>query len=161
MSRSSGLGTVVKLLLFVAVVYFAVTEGLPWARRQFGGGRAPIGAEDAGGGDAGHCVALASEAGQALGQQIRRFRNPPYDLAAWDDATAAVDGRVAEAESACGCPRESCERAAAALAEVRDLVASVDGVVRGDPTAFRNPGSQQERIDDLIAEARDLARQGR
>lgn len=161
---SGGIAGIVKILVVLVIVYFAVTEGWPWLRDELrlGGGDAETsGGEPGGSGDGGHCVALASRASEALGGEIRRFRQPPYDLDAWGAAVAAVEERTYEADVACSCPLESCQTAAAALVELRDLTGAVDSVIRGDPTAFRNPARQQERIDELLAQARGLAHEGR
>jgi hypothetical protein len=160
--HSGGLAGILKVLALVVIAYFAVTEGWPWLREELKQGRgAGGGGEQSFGGDGGRCVDLAAEASAALGEQIHRFRQPPYDLAAWGSAVAAVEERASRAETVCTCPLESCQTAAAALTELRDLLGAVDSVIRGDPTAFRNPARQQERIDDLLAQARDAARDGR
>jgi hypothetical protein len=167
-SGSGGLVGILKVLALLVLAYFAVTEGWPWLRDQFGlGGSRSVASEegDAGGGEGeeggGRCVALATRASEALGAEIRNFRQPPYDLDAWGAAVAGLEDRAAAAETACGCPAESCETATAALVELRELVAAVDGVIRGEATSFRNPARSQDRIDDLLDRARDLAREGR
>lgn len=168
--RSGGLAGIVKVLALVVIAYFAVTEGWPWLREKLkqwqgeGSGGAQAGGDGAGAGvgdGGGRCVDLAAAASTALGEQIRRFRQPPYDLAAWSSAVGTVEERASRAETACTCPRESCQTAATALTELRDLLGGVDAVIRGDPSAFRNPARQQERIDELLDQARDAARDGR
>lgn len=156
----------VKVLVILVVAYFAVTEGWPWLRDELGlvpkGSAEDAGdSVDAGGAGGGRCVALATQASESLGAEIRRFRQPPYDLDAWSAALAGVEDRTAAAETACSCAEESCQTATAALSELRELVNAVDGVIRGEATSFRNPARAQERIDDLLNRARDLARQGR
>lgn len=163
MASSNPLGGIVKLLVVAVLLWFAVTEGWPWLKRELDrmGHRSPAAEVEEGAGEGTECVIAAGRASEALGETLRRFRTPPYDLGAWENATTALEDRIWTAESACGCALDSCGRASEALAELRDLVHSVDGVVRGDATAFRNPARQQERIDELLDQARDLARQGR
>lgn len=163
MSSSQGLVGLVKILVWVVVIYFAVTAGWPWLQRQLGsrgGGETAAVAGAAADGETGRCVGLARQASESFGAELRRFRQPPYDLTAWANALAGVEERIWQAESACSCPGEACGRAEAALAELRDMTSRVDGVIRGDATSFRNPARQQERIDELLDEADALARAG-
>ena len=159
------LAGLVKILLLAVLVYFGVTAGWPWLRNQLDRkSGAPAAMEDdveTSGGRGSRCVDLALAASTALGDQFRRFRQPPYDLDAWGSALAASEERIGTADTACGCSLKSCTTAAAALGDLRSLLASVDSVIRGDPSAFRNPAREQERIDDLLGQARDLARNGR
>ena len=164
----SNLAGIVKVLVLVVLVYVGVTEGWPWLRdrldRQGGAADTTETTEEGvetGGGAGSRCVDLAAEASTALGDQLHRFRQPPYDLDAWVSAAAATRERIAAADAACACSLESCATAAAALGELHGLLDAVDSVIRGEPTAFRNPARQQERIDDLLGQARDLARDGR
>ena len=166
MARSEGnLAGLLKALALVVVVYFAVTEGWPWLRDQLDRKPTPPTAagDDAAtsSGPGSRCVDLALEASNDWADQLRRFRQPPYDLDAWGAALAATEERIATADAACACPLESCSAAAAALGELRGLLSAVDSVVRGEPSAFRNPAREQERIDDLLGQARDLANDGR
>ena len=166
MARGGGnLAGLLKVLALVVVVYFAATEGWPWLRDQLDRKPSPpAAAEDdvaTSSGRGSRCVDRALEASTNWADQLRRFRQPPYDLDAWGAALGATDDRIATADAACACPLESCTAATAALGELRGLLSSVDSVVRGEPSAFRNPARDQERIDDLLGQARDLANDGR
>lgn len=165
--RSNPLAGLLRLLVVLAVAYFAITEGWPWLRDELGlrpnHGTASSQAAAGDSGDtaeAERCVQRAAAASSALSGALRSFRTPPYDQAAWGAASLDLADSLGAAESACLCGAPACGKAGEAVAVLRDLFSRVDAVVRGTSADVANTGRMRARADDLLAEARRLAAGG-
>ncbi len=151
------MGRIVTLIVVLAVVYFAYTQGLPVLKQRLGlepqedvGGSIPVGEA--------RCVETAGRANRTLGQQVRQFARPPADSEMWSISYQQITGDIGAAEAACaGCLSEACRKATAAVSEMRSLAMQIDDTVRGDLGGMSNPATKQERINRLLDEARSLA----
>lgn len=144
----------VKLAVLVVVLYFGVTQVVPWVKEELGIGVA----RDFSGGGGGGCVAVAEAASRDFGSGIRQFSRPPIDVESWDRVERQLSGSIYEAESACSCPEESCEKAREALDELRSILYDFDAGFRGQQPVPLNAARQMQRIDALLAEAGNLER---
>lgn len=147
----------IKLAIVIGIVYLVVTQAKPFVERvtEVGDGlsrRSP-------GVSQGHCLRTADGASESFGREMRNFAKPPFDLDEWDRFLEDWKGQLYEAESACSCPRSSCQRASEALAALSDLVEDFDNSLRGGPPASR-VADRMDRVNRLLKRARDLDRQG-
>jgi hypothetical protein len=147
---------VVKLLVVVVVLYFGVTQGLPWIRQRVEGvtqdkveGRPDpsLDADD-------YCVRLAHQASAFVGQELRVLAPPPAENSGWVNAADDIERYVREAENACSCPEDACEVAGEALSQIRSLVADANDVLHGDTALVLDFARRQEEIDALLEQAR-------
>src|SRR6266550_584895 len=76
------------------------------------------------------CPGAASRASEAWGGGLNRFVNPPYDLNAWSDFKSTVESKISAAESECSCSSESCDKARAAMRDLRSLMSDLDIAIR-------------------------------
>lgn len=169
--RKSPMVSVLKLVVVLALVYLAVTQGWPWLREQLdrhgtvGGrsSRAGVAAEadDPGREEAARCLDRAEAASSGLAAGIRGFQRPPYDVAAWSALSLDIADSLGQADNACLCGTPSCREAAAAVAKLRELHSLVDSMIRGEPVASRNPGTLRQAADDRLDAAREHFRAGR
>ena len=91
------------------------------------------------------CAAAAARASETWGSGLHRFANPPYDIAAWSDFKATVDGQITEAEK--------CESVQAPMRDLRALVAECDTAIRNGTPPPSDFVQRQEAIDNAIAAA--------
>ncbi len=96
----------------------------------------------------------------AFGAGIRPFVRPPIDVYEWDTANLQIESRISEAESACLCFEQSCDKANEALSVLSDLLSDLDAGFRGDSPLPLNGARDQNRVDALLSEAEDLANDG-
>jgi hypothetical protein len=151
---------IVRWLVVALLLFFGITEGLPWIRGWVEGitedkvtGR-PTGVID----DASMCVHLAHRVSAFAGQEIGRVTTPPTDSPAWVEATYEIRDRIGDADRACTCPSSACDKARQALAELRGLVDDVDRLIGGDARLVGTLARRQEQIDVLLEQARALSR---
>jgi hypothetical protein len=147
---------IIKLIIVVAVVYFIWKVGLPWIQQQTGRGSSSTHAAAQSG-----CPAAAARASEAWGSGLHNFVNPPYDLAAWSSFHDSVESKISAAESECSCGSQSCEKARAAMHDLRALSSDADSAIRGGTPPPSDLVQRQEAIDKQIDEAADLARAGK
>lgn len=161
-ARKSPIVGLIQLLAVVALVWFGVSAGWPWLRKQLDrhSGAPPAaqsdGGEGAGASEAGRCLDRAEAASDSLAGILRSFRRPPYDQAAWSAASLDLAGQFGEADSACLCGHPACREAAAAVSTLREELSMADGMVRGESGG--NLAVLRERSDEHLDRARDLLR---
>jgi hypothetical protein len=145
---------IVKLLVFLVVVYLAYSVGLPWIKGLLGSSSGTLR------GDAGEealCVGAAERAVDAFGERLSRF-SPPIDADAWEAAVSRSRDEIAEAERGCGCAYEACREASRALSSLEDMVTDYDGSVRDGRGIPANGARRLEGLYDTLERARTLAR---
>jgi hypothetical protein len=152
------LSRLVSFAVVMALVYFALTRGLPWIREQIAPTARSYEAAD---GDtaapAGACIESVARANDSLGQLVRRFGTGPVDADEWSTNSWAIESELRDAEMTCTCLSEACRKAAEAASELRTMYSQFDAMARGTATGYGNPARNQERVFDLLDEARSLA----
>lgn len=152
------LSKLVSFAVVIAVVYFALTRGLPWIREQIAPTARSYQAAD---GDAADptwtCIESVAQANDSLSQLVRRFSIGPTDVDEWSTAAWDVEAEIRDAEMTCSCPTEACNKAAEAAGELSTMYSQFDATARGTATTYGNPARNQERVFDLLDEARSLA----
>jgi len=148
------LGRLLAIAILAVVVYYALTQGLPWLKTAMGSG--------AGGSDedseSSYCVAQANAASDAITDELIPNARPPVDSGVWGTALVRVGGALAAAENACSCPTAACAKGSDAVYELRTMFDEFDDIARGNPMGIGNPARRQERVYELLNEARALAR---
>jgi len=148
---------IVKLVIIVAILYFAWTKGLPKLKSMGGSGAAT----SATGNSSTSCPDFAAKASEAWGSGLSRFVNPPYDVGAWQSFRSSVQSRIDEAKDSCRCSEPACAKTLEAMTSLESLIGSVDGAIRGGGPMPQDAPQQQEQIDQTIDAARELARGGK
>ena len=145
----------IKLAVFAVVGYFGVTMFVPWMEKELRGG----GGRDVGTGveGSGQCVAVAEAASRDFGDGIRQFSRPPIDVESWDRVERQLSGSLYDAEDACSCPEESCDKAREALDELRSILSDFNAGFRGEQPVPLNTARDLQRVDRLLSEAGSLA----
>ncbi len=143
----------IKVAIVVAIAVFIWKKGIPWWEEQHRG------SASASPGDT--CTPYADSAANTWSSGIRKFVNPPYDMAAWDSFRGDVQSRISEAESHCSCNAESCAKAKEAMSGLRGMVSDADGMIRNNTAPPSNIVSRQEDVDNLVDQAKELARAGK
>ena len=146
---------IIKLILLIAIVYFVWKYGLPWLQKQQSGGGTTHAAAQSG------CPGAAARASEAWGSGLHSFVNPPYDLNAWTSFHDDVESKISSAESECSCSDQSCEKARAAMRDLRSLLSDADSAIRNGSAPPSDLPQRQEAIDKQIDEAADLTRAGK
>ncbi|HVS14697.1 MAG TPA: hypothetical protein VMV46_12285 [Thermoanaerobaculia bacterium] len=156
----------IKLGLFVVVVYLAVSYGKPWLERMSGTdfGLGTMGGTDIG--TAERCVSMVERANQDFAERTRAVFYPSVNAAAWPPVHEAVQNRLDKARNDCGCfeltsedSREGCQAAQEALGVLERMVAEIDGSIRGGG-GIGNPAYRQEQINALLTSARRAVPKG-
>ena len=142
------------LAIIVVIIYFALTQGMPWLKTAMGSG-AGGSAEDS---ESSYCVAEANAASDAISDELIPNARPPVDAGVWGTALVRVAGALAAAENACSCPTAACAKGSDAVYELRAMFDEFDDIARGNPMGIGNPARRQERVYELLNEARALAR---
>jgi len=142
------------LAIIAVIIYFALTQGLPWLKTAMGSG-AGSSAEDS---ESSYCVAEANAASDAISDELIPNARPPVDAGVWGTALVRVAGALAAAENACSCPTAACAKGSDAVYELRAMFDEFDDIARGNPMGIGNPARRQERVYELLNEARALAR---
>lgn len=153
----------IQLAVVAVILYFGITQGLPWVQRQLGmESGSGFATEDSASlkGDGGACVATARDASLAFGDEMRQFSRPPVDVSVWNESSRRLANLIDAAENACFCAAASCHKAASALSELRAVVDRFDEGFRGQRSVPLNTALDQRRINDLLDEAQALAREG-
>ena len=148
------LGKLLALAIIAAIAYFALTQGVPWIKKEMGAG--PKSGDDAS--ESAFCIDQATAAAAAISDELLPAARPPVDSAVWGTVLVRVTGDLAAAERACACPTAACGQAFMAIQELRSVYDQLNDVVRGSPMGIGNPARSQERAYQLLDEARDLAR---
>jgi hypothetical protein len=137
----------IKIVVAVAVIWFAWTQVVPWARNELGSSPSTSTGSD----DDGGCRSAALRATNAWGEGLGRFGNPPYDLTAWSSFRGGVESKIGEAQSACNCGDDSCREVRSALSDLRSLVGEFDGAIRNGSPPPADAVQRQERIDNVLS----------
>ena len=152
------LSKLVSFAVVMAIIYFALTRGLPWIREQIAPTARSYQATDGDTTDpAWSCIESVAQANDSLGQLVRRFSTGPTDVDEWSTASWDVEAEIRDAEMTCSCPAEACSKAAEAASELRTMFSQFDATARGTATTYSNPARNQERVFNLLDEARSLA----
>ena len=150
------LGRLLAVAILAVIIYYALTQGLPWLKTAMdsGGGASAEGDESA------FCISRAGAASDSVTDELIPNARPPVDSAVWGTVLVRVAGALAEAERACACPTEACAKGSDAVYELRAMFDEFDDIARGNPMGIGNPARRQERVYELLNEARALARAG-
>jgi hypothetical protein len=152
------LSRLVSFAVVMALVYFALTRGLPWVREQIAPTTSSYEATDGETSDpAGPCIETVARANDSLSRLVRRFSGGPVDVDEWSTASWDVESAIGDAEMSCTCLSEACRKAAEAAGELRTMYSQFDSTARGTATGYSNPARNQERVFALLDEARALA----
>lgn len=148
-----------KWVVLAVVVYFGITEGLPWLQERLssksGGGPVATTSDRAS-----TCVSTARRASDAFAGEARRFASPPIDAAAWSQAEVGLRSALGEARAECACAEESCRVASQALTQIDGMITSLDTATRGGPPPL-DLAAHMNETDDLLNRAQNLARSGK
>lgn len=148
------LGRLLKWIIVIAIIVAVYRVGIPWLKKQdFMRSAASVPADS--------CSHAAEDATNAWGGGLGRFVNPPYDLSAWSAFRDDVLTRIRDAERKCGCSKDSCQRARAAMSELRSLVSDLDRAIRDGSAPPSDVVQRQEGVDEAIAAARELESRGK
>ena len=145
----------VKWIAIIVVAILAWKYAMPWAKQQMRGSATSSTSTQS------SCTGAAQHATEAWGSGLRRFANPPYDLAAWSGFRGDVDAQIASAEAECRCSQQSCETARAAMSDLRSLVSEFDTAIRNGSPPPDDAVQRQEAIDAKIDAAGELVRAGK
>ncbi len=148
------LGRLLAVAILAVVVYYGLTEGLPWLKETMG---SPSGA-GTDSSESALCVSRANAASDAIVDELIPNARPPVDSAVWGTTLVRVGGDLARAETACSCPSAACGKGYEAVQELRAMFDEFDDIARGNPMGIGNPARRQERVYDLLNEARAMAR---
>jgi len=152
------LSKLVSFAIVMALIYFALTRGLPWIQEQFAPTARSYEASEGDTSDpAGPCIESVARANDSLGQLSRRFSGGPVDADEWSTASWDVESEIRDAEMTCTCLSEACRKASEAAGELRTMYSQFDSMARGTATGYGNPARNQERVFQLLDEARSLA----
>jgi hypothetical protein len=142
------------LAIIAVIIYFVLTQGMPWLQTAMGSG--------GGGGDAddgsAFCISQANAASDAISDELIPNARPPVDSSVWGTALVRVGRALAAAENACSCSTAACAKGTDAVHELRAMFDEFDDIARGNPMGIGNPARRQEQVYALLNEARDLAR---
>ena len=152
----------IKLALFVVVVYLAVSFGRPWLEKISG---TDFGLGEMGGtniGTAGRCVAMVERVNQDFVDRSRGVFHPRLDAEAWPPVYEATRNRLDKARNECGCfeldsaeARDGCRAAQEALSGLERMVGELDTAIR-EGRDIGSPARRQEEINALLDRARRL-----
>ncbi len=148
------MGRLLALAIVAVVIYFALTQGMPWLKTAMGSGAGG----STGDSESSYCVAQANAASDAIADELIPNARPPVDAAVWGTVLVRVGGDLARAENACSCPTAACGKGNQAVQELRGMFDEFDDIARGNPMGIGNPARRQERVFELLNEARALAR---
>lgn len=146
---------IVKLIVLIAILYAVWKYGLPWLQRQGSGGSSTHAAATSG------CPGAAARASETWGSGLHTFVNPPYDLNAWSSFHDSVESKISSAERECSCSADSCQKARAAMSDLRSLLSDLDTAIRNGSAPPSDLVQRQEAIDKQIDEAAELTRNGK
>ncbi len=142
------------LAVLAVLIYFAVTQGLPWLKTAMGSNAGGLALD----GGSAYCVDQVSAASDSISEGLIPHARPPVDPDLWSLAVMRAGSALAAAENACSCPTASCNKGWDAVAELRAMFDDLDQIARGNPMGIGNPARRQERVYRLLDEARELAR---
>ena len=152
------LSRLVAFAVVMALVYFALTRGLPWIQEQLSPAARSFEAAGSEVSDpAGPCIESVARANESFAQVARRFSGGPVDADEWSSASWEIESEIRDAEMSCTCLSDACRKAAEAAGELRMMYSQFDSMARGTATGFGNPARHQEKVFDLLDEARALA----
>jgi hypothetical protein len=70
-------------------------------------------------------------------------------------------GKISAAESECSCSADSCQKARAAMGDLRSLLSDLDSAIRNGSAPPSDVVQRQDAIDKQIDEAAELTRNGK
>ncbi|MDH3211666.1 MAG: hypothetical protein OEM05_04190 [Myxococcales bacterium] len=151
---------VIQLLFLALLLFFVLTEGIPYIRDRVEGitPAKVSGREIEGSSESATCVRLAHQVNAYVNQQVVAASEPPGDPGLWGDSLGRIENELSEAEQACSCPTQACDTARRALREISALTANVDRLFGGDGSVAGALARRQESINALLEQARVLAR---
>lgn len=145
------MGKLLKGAIVVAILYFAVTQGLPWLKSQLG----ELG--PTGNSNQAICHAAAQRAADDFAASLRQFSSPPIDIEAWDDTVSASRHQIETADKNCrNCDHEACLETIGAVGGLERLLSSFDESVRAGRGIPLNGASQLDAVYDSLNRARSL-----
>src|ERR1051326_7692299 len=154
--EAATMNRIIKLIIVIAILYFVWKVGLPWLQRQQSGRTATTSASAQSG-----CPAAAARASETWGSGLHQFVNPPYDISAWSSFHDSVESKISAAEGECSCSDQSCDKARAAMRDLRSLLSDLDTAIRNGSAPPSDLAQRREAIDKQIDEAADLTRAGK
>ena len=137
--------------IIAVIIYFVLTQGMPWLQTAMGTGGPAEGGESA------FCISQASEAVDTISEELVPAARPPVDAGVWGTALVRGGRVLAAAENACTCPTGACGKGYEAVQELRGLYDELDDMARGNPMGFGNPARRVETVHELLRQARALA----
>ena len=140
--------------VLAVLIYFAVTQGLPWLKTAMGSGSTGVALD----GGSAYCIDQASAASDTIADELVANARPPVDASLWSLAVMRAGSALGAAENACSCPTAACNKGLRAVDELRVLFDDLDQIARGNPLGVGNPARRQERVYELLNEARSMAR---
>jgi len=152
------MGKLIQLVVFVAIVYFAVTKGLPMLQQGSKGGSSDDSFEGGVSGQVEVCLDQVRVAANTLEGAATVLGSPPYDTTAWSNFEDRVRGRSDSARDACSCMEKGCDEAGRALDALDGLMSSMGSAVDGGG-GLSGAARDVEMVYDLIDEAAAAARE--
>lgn len=142
---------IVKLAVFLAVIYAAFSYGKPHLDRLFG----TLGLGDLGGGGSpqSRCIAVAERTTESFSDLVVRRAQPPVDRSRWSGGYRLAEGRLQDARLACECSGEVCELGRDALDQLATHMQRWDDAVNGGEPMVDGPRSLQ-RIYSTLGRAK-------
>lgn len=143
--------TIVKLAVFLAVIYVAFSYGKPHLDRLFG----TLGLGDLGGGgsEQSRCIAVAERTTEAFSDFVVRRAHPPVSISRWSGGYRLAEGRLQEARLACECSGEVCELGRDALDQLATHMGRWDDAV-SNGQAMVDGARSLERIYSTLGRAK-------
>lgn len=151
------MGKLIQLVVFIAIVYFAVTKGLPMLQQGSKGGSGDDSFEGGVSGQVEVCLDRVRVAANTLEGAATVLGSPPYDTAAWSNFEDRVRNRSDSARDACNCTEDGCDEGGLALDALDGLMSNIGSAVDGGGS-LSGSAREVERVYDLIDEAAAAAR---
>lgn len=143
---------ILKFLIVIAIVYFAVTKGLPWLKSQLADKMSLAGASNQE-----VCHHVAQRAADDFAERMRRFSTPPIDAKAWEDTVSETRYQVESADKQCRtCDHEACLETSRALDELGSMIKSFDESVQAGRGIPPDGASRFDRVYAALDRAQSL-----
>lgn len=147
--------TILKLIVFAAVVAAVVQYALPALRKHSAGTPTASIALEGGETGAWDCVEAASAANADFTAATRAAAQRVGDHSGYSTVVADARSEIDDARMRCNCQHVACGKATRALDALDELVDVYDDMLGG--TGMANPAAARERVETLLAEARQAA----
>ncbi len=149
--KTRAMKSIVKLAVFIAVLYSVFQYGKPHLERLTG----TLGINELPGAssDAAHCVGTAERTTETFADVVVRRARPPVDINRWSGSYRLAEGRLNDAELACQCPGEACELGQQALSLLAEHMTRWDESVHNKEPVL-NGARRLGRIYDLLNTAK-------